>query len=134
MFISLCVIYSHMFYVSFMITLCITWEAYIKIWSYASFFSCTLITYIKLSFSSVIDTAVTSVVSTLWLVITWMFISWAWLYQSVQKLVLKCGSNEQNIQIKLILSQKYCMNEIRVIGTFLGLGSLVQIFGCCCLS
>ncbi len=50
--------------------------------------------------------------------------TWAWLYQSVQKLVLKCGSNEPNIQIKLILSQKYCMNEIRVIVTFLGSGSL----------
>ncbi len=45
----------------------------------------------------------------------------AWLYQRVQKLVLKCGSN---IQIKVILSQKYCMNEIRVIGTFLESGSL----------
>ncbi len=52
------------------------------------------------------------------------FNTWAGLYQSVQKLVLKCYSNEPNIQIKLILSQKYCMNEIRVIGTFLGLGSL----------
>ncbi len=39
-------------------------------------------------------------------------------------MVLKCGSNEPNIQIKLILSQKYCMKEIRVIGTFLGSGSL----------
>ncbi len=38
--------------------------------------------------------------------------------------MLKCGSNEPNIQIKLILNQKYCMNEIRVIGTFLGSGSL----------
>ncbi len=50
--------------------------------------------------------------------------TWAWLYQSVQKLVLTCGSNEPNIHIKLILSQKFCMNEIRVIGTFLGSGSL----------
>ncbi len=49
---------------------------------------------------------------------------WAWLYQSVQKLVLKCGSNEPTIQIKLILSQKYCMNETRIIGTFLGSCSL----------
>ncbi len=49
---------------------------------------------------------------------------WAWLYQSVQKLVLKCGSNEPNIQMKLTLSKKYCMNEIRVIGTFFGLSSL----------
>ncbi len=48
----------------------------------------------------------------------------AGLYQRVQKLVLKCGSNEPNNYIKLMLSQKYCMNEIRVIGTFLGLGSL----------
>ncbi len=38
--------------------------------------------------------------------------------------MLKCGSNEPYIQIKLILSQKYCMNEIRVIGKFLGSGSL----------
>ncbi len=52
------------------------------------------------------------------------FNSWAWLYQTVQKLVLKYGSNEPNIQIKLILSQRYCMNEIRVIETFLGSGSL----------
>ncbi len=44
----------------------------------------------------------------------------AWLYQSVQKFVLKCGSNEPNIQIKLIVSQKYCMNEMTVIGRFLG--------------
>ncbi len=48
----------------------------------------------------------------------------AWLYQRVQMLVLKYGSNEPNIHIKLILSQRYCMNEIRVIGTFLGSGSL----------
>ncbi len=41
-----------MFYVSFMITFCITWEAYIKIWSYAFFFCCTFITYIKLSYTS----------------------------------------------------------------------------------
>ncbi len=59
---------------------------------------------------------------------------WAWLYQSVQKLVLKCGSNEPNIQIELILSQKYCMNEIRVIGKFLGSGSLDPNIGCCCHS
>ncbi len=52
----------------------------------------------------------------------WSF--WVWLSQSVQKLELNCGSNEANIQIKLIVSQKYCMNEIRVIGTFLGSGSL----------
>ncbi len=45
----------------------------------------------------------------------------AWLYQRVQKLLLKCVSNEPNIQIKLML---YCMNEIRVIGTCLGSGSL----------
>ncbi len=38
--------------------------------------------------------------------------------------MLKCGSSEPNIQIKLILSQKYCMNETRVIGTFSGSGSL----------
>ncbi len=38
--------------------------------------------------------------------------------------MLKCGSNEPNIQIKLILSQKYCMNESGVIGMFLGSGSL----------
>ncbi len=49
---------------------------------------------------------------------------WAWFYQSVQKLVLKCDSNEPNIQIKLMLSQNYCMNGIRVIETFLGSGSL----------
>ncbi len=49
---------------------------------------------------------------------------WAWLYQKVHTLVLKCGSNESNIQIKLILSQKYCMNENRFIWTFLGSGSL----------
>ncbi len=48
----------------------------------------------------------------------------AWLYQRVQKLVLKCGSNEPNIQIKQILSQEYCMNESMVIVTFLGSGSL----------
>ncbi len=48
----------------------------------------------------------------------------AWLYQSVQKLVIKCGSNEPNIHIKLIVSQRYCMNETRFIGTFLGPGSL----------
>ncbi len=49
--------------------------------------------------------------------------TWARLYQRVQKLVLKCGSDEPNIQIKLILNQKYCMNEIRVNRTFLGSGS-----------
>ncbi len=38
--------------------------------------------------------------------------------------MLKCGSNEPNIQINLILSQKYCMKKIRVIGTFSGSGSL----------
>ncbi len=48
----------------------------------------------------------------------------AWLYQRVQKLVLKCGSNEPNIQIKLIFSQTYCRNEIRVIETFLWSGLL----------
>ncbi len=48
----------------------------------------------------------------------------SWLYQRVQKLVLKSGSNEANIQIKLIVSHKYCMNKIRGIGTFLGSGSL----------
>ncbi len=37
--------------------------------------------------------------------------------------MLKCGLNEPNIQIKLILSQKYCMKEISVIRTFLGSGS-----------
>ncbi len=37
--------------------------------------------------------------------------------------LLKCGSNEPNIHIKLIFSQRYCMNEISVIGTFLGSGS-----------
>ncbi len=48
-----------------------------------------------------------------------------WLYQSIQKLVLKCGSNEPNIQIKLIWSHSCCMEDISVIGTFLGSGSLV---------
>ncbi len=41
-----------------------------------------------------------------------------------KSVVLQCGSNEPNIQIKLILNQKYCMNKIRVIRTFLGSGSL----------
>ncbi len=54
---------------------------------------------------------------------TIMQITRAWLYQSVQKVELKCGSNEPNIQIKLILNQIYCMNEFTVIGTFLRPGS-----------